>query len=84
MFEDRRARIDRRKFHNADAIPSSGCRRVRERRDFFRQYEPMPWWLQTNYAEEVQPPQPDREPRAHGEHPAPHHSPRPRLASRRH
>jgi hypothetical protein len=56
MFEDRRARGDRRKYHNPGAIPASGCRRAGERRDFFRQYEPMPWWLQTNYAEELQPP----------------------------
>jgi hypothetical protein len=56
MFDDRRARGDRRKHHNPEAIPPGGCRRQRERRDFFRQYYALPWWLQTNYAEELQPP----------------------------
>ena len=56
MFDDRRGSGDRRKYHNADAIPAQGCRRAGERRDLFRQYEPLPWWLQTNYAEEMQPP----------------------------
>jgi hypothetical protein len=56
MFDDRRVTGDRRKYHDPDSIPSEGCRRAGDRRDLFRQYEPLPWWLQTNYAEEMQPP----------------------------
>lgn len=56
MFDDRRARGDRRTRNNLRSIPSAGCRRKRDRRNMLRQYHPQPWWLQTNYAEELQPP----------------------------
>jgi hypothetical protein len=54
MFEDRRGRGDRRAPSNHNKAPH--CRRQRERRNILRQYHPQPWWLQTNYAEELQPP----------------------------
>jgi hypothetical protein len=56
MFEDRRAHGDRRILRSYDDAPGRGCRRGRERRNILRQYHPQPWWLQTNYAEELQPP----------------------------
>lgn len=62
MFEDRRAHGDRRILRNRDSDPNQGCRRDRERRNILRQYHPQPWWLQTNYAEELQPPLLDSEP----------------------
>lgn len=68
MFDDRRIRGDRRKQHNPDAIPPGGCRRLRERRDFFHQYHSAPWWLQTNYAEELQPPMLDQDAAARERH----------------
>jgi hypothetical protein len=38
-------------------MQSESCRRQHERRAILRQYKPpQPWWLQTNYAEELQPP----------------------------
>lgn len=64
MFEDRRVTGDRRKHHNPMAIPASGCRRRLERRDPFRQYHTGPWWLQTNYAEELHPLIPEHETQA--------------------
>lgn len=56
MFEDRRGRIDRRALDTQNTTPISGCRRGRERRNILRQYHPQPWWLQTNYVDELQPP----------------------------
>jgi|GEM_PF-1965158 len=56
MFEDRRGRGDRREQQNREASSRGHCRRVGERRNILRQYHPQPWWLQTNYAEELQPP----------------------------
>jgi hypothetical protein len=56
MFEDRRGRGDRRTLRNRNGAPRGGCRRQHERRNLLRQYHPQPWWLQTNYAEELQPP----------------------------
>ena len=68
MFEDRRVTGERRQHHNPAAIPVGGCRRVRERRDLFRQYHAAPWWLRTNYAEELQAVVGDRSPSADATH----------------
>jgi len=62
MFEDRRAHGDRRILRDRDGVPNHSCRRGRERRNILRQYHPQPWWLQTNYAEELQPPLLDTDP----------------------
>ena len=56
MFEDRRKHGDRRLTQDRLNIPSAGCRRHRDRRKALRQYHAQPWWLETNYAEELQPP----------------------------
>jgi hypothetical protein len=56
MFNDRRTRKDRRQQHRPEQIPPEGCRRLNDRRDCYRQYQPTPWWLRTNYVEEVEPP----------------------------
>ena len=56
MFNDRRTRKDRRQQHRPEQIPAAGCRRQRNRRERLREYQPIPWWLRTNYAEEVEPP----------------------------
>lgn len=57
MFEDRRSRRERRRRNVREAVPPEGCRRSSgERRHLLRQYHPLPWWLQANYVEEVQPP----------------------------
>ncbi|MFT3931600.1 MAG: hypothetical protein QM709_15025 [Spongiibacteraceae bacterium] len=56
IFEDRRGRMDRRDQTTESGMPKSICRRKRERRNILRQYHPQPWWLQTNYAEELNPP----------------------------
>jgi hypothetical protein len=57
MFEDRRHRGERRRKNLPAAVPADGCRRAAgERRHLLRQYHPQPWWLQANYAEELQPP----------------------------
>ncbi len=71
MFDDRRAKgVDRRKRRDPTGIPPTGCRRAGDRRDLLRQYEPLPWWLRTNYVEELQPPVLDQDPainkRRHG------------------
>lgn len=66
MFEDRRAKGNRRTHYDPEAVPAQGCRRNSDRRDFFRRYEALPWWLQTNYVEEVQPPLLDSDAPAHG------------------
>lgn len=55
MFEDRRRHGDRRQQNRATP-EQSACRRAGERRNILRQYLPQPWWLQTNYAEELHPP----------------------------
>jgi hypothetical protein len=55
MFEDRRGRGDRR-TKNRGLKQQADCRRSAERRNILRQYHPQPWWLQTNYVEELQPP----------------------------
>jgi hypothetical protein len=55
MFEDRRGRGDRR-TKNRGLKQQTDCRRSGERRNILRQYHPQPWWLQTNYVEELQPP----------------------------
>jgi len=63
MFEDRRERGDRRVLRTRKDVPNAGCRREHERRAILRQYHPsQPWWLQTNYAEELQPPLLDTDP----------------------
>lgn len=54
-FKDRRALTDRRQ--NQAASPADLCRRRSERRNHLRQYEAKPWWLQTDYAEEIDSPQ---------------------------
>lgn len=56
MFNDRRNSKDRRQQHRPEQIPSAGCRRLNDRRERYRQYQPIPWWLRTNYAEELEPP----------------------------
>jgi hypothetical protein len=56
MFEDRRGRGERREQQSREPSARGDCRRVGERRNILRQYHPQPWWLQTNYAEELQPP----------------------------
>lgn len=53
MFEDRRGKPDRRRKRRPEAIPADGCRRRTERRCVTSQYRPGPWWLKTNYAEEI-------------------------------
>ena len=54
-FNDRRSLTDRRQTQSA---PIAGrCRRRGDRRNHLRQYEPAPWWLQTDYVEEIEPPQ---------------------------
>jgi hypothetical protein len=57
MFEDRRNRAERRRHVGREIVPPASCRRnAGERRHLLRQYHPQPWWLQANYAEELQPP----------------------------
>ncbi len=62
MFEDRRGRGDRRALKIPGGMATASCRRKRERRNILRQYHPQPWWLQTNYAEELFPPTLESEP----------------------
>jgi hypothetical protein len=57
MFDDRRKSHDRRVRRDPAAIPASGCRRQSDRRDRKRRYLAHPWWLLTNYSEEVEPPE---------------------------
>lgn len=61
MFEDRRGRGDRRALKIPGGMATASCRRKRERRNILRQYHPQPWWLQTNYVEELTPPVLDSE-----------------------
>lgn len=61
MFEDRRGRNDRRAHNTPGGLPTASCQRRRERRNILRQYHPQPWWLQTNYVEELYPPVLDSE-----------------------
>lgn len=51
IFKDRR-RYDRRAEQRG---PTAGCRRRGERRRMQGRYNPAPWWLQINYAEELSP-----------------------------
>lgn len=52
IFKDRR-RHDRRRSEHGE--PAVACRRRGERRRKQGRYNPAPWWLQINYAEEISP-----------------------------
>jgi hypothetical protein len=56
-FDDRRSQTDRRL--DEGRLGATNCRRRGERRNRLRQYEAKPWWLQADYAEEVEPPKLD-------------------------
>jgi hypothetical protein len=56
MFQDRRSHSERRNRRRSAGSGFMECRRGTERRNILRQYHPQPWWLQTNYAEELDPP----------------------------
>ncbi|MDY0007188.1 MAG: hypothetical protein RBS22_10210 [Spongiibacteraceae bacterium] len=53
MFEDRRKPKDRRQQRLPARVPGHGCRRRSDRRRQVRAYDGKPWWLRTNYAEEL-------------------------------
>jgi hypothetical protein len=56
MFQDRRSNNDRRIRRRPAGSAYMESRRSGERRNILRQYHPQPWWLQTNYVEELEPP----------------------------
>ena len=57
MFDDRRQKTDRRVQRDPTGIPPGGCRRSNDRRDRSRRYQAHPWWLLTEYVEELEPPE---------------------------
>lgn len=56
IFQDRRSNSERRRRRYSAGAAYMECRRGEERRNILRQYHPQPWWLQTNYVEELDPP----------------------------
>jgi hypothetical protein len=64
MFQDRRSYSERRNRPRVAGSTYVECRRGVERRNILRQYHPQPWWLQTNYVEEIEPPMPNIHPSA--------------------
>lgn len=52
-FKDRRKSVDRRQHQTGKLMPTNGCRRKEDRRQVRNQFDNKPWWLRTNYVEDI-------------------------------